>query len=581
MTALAFSVLALLSVGAPSMETINETVGVYRNLEFATYGTKSILLDLYVPRGKIDAAPCIVVIPGGGFMPQGREKFAADAQRFAEAGFAAASIGYRGRPDDPFPAAVHDAKAAVRFLRARAGLYGVDPARIGAFGQSAGGYLAAMLAVTKEQALEGDGGNSGISSVVQSAVSFAGVFDFIERFRETSAMANTAAKLKTNGEWIGAPFSPESALWRQASPYYHVAPGVAPMLLVHCKDDETVAWMQSEHMYEALKAVQPESRLLLLEKGGHSIRNARESETAAWDAAITFFRETLLRPQPELPFVPVIPPTHGDIKYGPFDRNVMDLWLASASGPTPLLVSIHGGGFRGGNKKVSNRLLTACLEAGISVAAITYRLTDEVIAPLPFTDAARAVQYIRFHAAEWNIDPSRIAANGDSAGAGISLWMGLHDDMADPKSEDPVLRQSTRLSCMAVENGQCSYDPRFIRTLIPEAETASHPALEYLFGVNAADIDHLPEEKYRLMEEVAAITHVSADDPPVLLLYNSVADAAVTSRSIGIHHPRFGFALKKKMDGAGIPCEVQCGLAGRGEERDESIMAFLMRELMP
>ncbi len=110
--------------------------------------------------------------------------------------------------------------------------------------------------------------------------------------------------------------------------------------------------------------------------------------------------------------------------------------------------------------------------------------------------------------------------------------------------------------------------------------TWEHPALGYLFGVKPSEIDRLPEEKSRLMGEVAAITHVSQDDPPVLMTYNSAPDEPVTSLRIGIHHPRFGFALKEKLDAAGVPCEVACGYEGRGEERDGLIMAFLTRELL-
>jgi len=148
------------------------------------------------------------------------------------------------------------------------------------------------------------------------------------------------------------------------------------------------------------------------------------------------------------------PPTHPDVKYGPYARNVMDVWLAKSERPTPVLVSIHGGGFSGGNKSVSHSLLAECLRSGISVVAITYRLSGEAKAPAQFLDSARAIQFVRSKAKEWNLDPTRFAATGGSAGAGISLWLGFHDDLADPKSEDPVLRQSTRLTCMFVNNGQ-------------------------------------------------------------------------------------------------------------------------------
>ncbi len=256
---------------------------------------------------------------------------------------------------------------------------------------------------------------------------------------------------------------------------------------------------------------------------------------------------------------PRIPPTHANVKYGPHERNVLDFWQAKSDKPTPVLVSIHGGGFRGGNKSVSGPLLQQCLDEGISVAAITYRFSQHAIAPASFTDSARAVQFIRAKAAEWNVAPARFAATGGSAGAGISLWLGFHGDMADPDSDDPVLRQSTRMSCMFVYNGQTSYDPRFIRELFPESDTYKHSALAQLFGVDLDQLDDLPDEKYRLFEEVSAIPHLSKDDPPVILTYNSALDAPISNQSAGIHHPRFGKALKQRMDALGIQCEVQAG----------------------
>jgi acetyl esterase/lipase len=254
-----------------------------------------------------------------------------------------------------------------------------------------------------------------------------------------------------------------------------------------------------------------------------------------------------------------IPPTHRDVHYGPHQRNLLDFWQASSTRPTPLLASIHGGGFLGGDKSVSPQLLKQCLQAGISVAAITYRFSTQAIAPAPFQDSARAIQFLRSKAKEWNIDPTRIAATGGSAGAGISLWLGFHDDMADPKSEDRVLKESTRLACMVVFDGQTSYDPRFIRDLFPGKDTYKHAALAKLFDVDLNSLDKLPREKYKLFEEVSSINHLGKDDPPALLIYSRPLDTEVTNQGVGIHHALFGKALKEKMDELGIPCEVVAG----------------------
>lgn len=171
------------------------------------------------------------------------------------------------------------------------------------------------------------------------------------------------------------------------------------------------------------------------------------------------------------------------MKYGPHERNVLDLWKAKSDKPTPLVVFIHGGGFRSGSKeKLSATLLEGLLANDISVMAINYRLSPDVSFPAHYMDCVRAIQFARSKAKEWNLDPTRIGSTGGSAGAGTSLWIGFHDDMADPKSSDPVLRESTRLTCMAVTAAQSSYAPRVIKEWIGES-AAKHPALMGFYGL--------------------------------------------------------------------------------------------------
>lgn len=272
-------------------------------------------------------------------------------------------------------------------------------------------------------------------------------------------------------------------------------------------------------------------------------------------------------------------PTHANVKYGPHERNVMDVWLAKSDQPTPVLVSTHGGGFRGGNKSVEPSLLSECLNSGISVVAITYRLSDVAIAPAQHMDSARAIQFIRHNAKEWKLDPKRIAATGGSAGAGLSLWLGFHDDLADPKSNDPVLRQSTHLTCMSVYNGQTSYDPRFIRKLFPDKDTFKHPALSQLFDVDLDNLEKLPKEKYELFELVSAINHLSKDDVPVQLNYASQMDTPITSQGVGIHHPKFAQVLKDKMDPLGIECQIHTGVRRGSDEWTKLTMDFVKKHL--
>lgn len=245
-------------------------------------------------------------------------------------------------------------------------------------------------------------------------------------------------------------------------------------------------------------------------------------------------------------------PTHSNLSYGPSNANKLDFWQVRSKKPAPLFVFIHGGGFRGGSKNsIPPELLTKCLEAGIACASIDYRLSGEAIYPAQMHDSARAIQFIRSNAAKWNIDPNRVAAAGGSAGSGISQWLGFHEDMARPKSDDPVARQSTRLTCVLALNMQSTYDPRQIKNIVPGA-AYNHPALKQLFGLprdwNWLE-DDIDEALDAGLKDVSPITHLTSDDPPVFVFHY---EAARTDGNI--HHPNFGKHLKKAMDKLGIEC---------------------------
>ena len=254
-----------------------------------------------------------------------------------------------------------------------------------------------------------------------------------------------------------------------------------------------------------------------------------------------------------------IKPTHADVAYGPHERNKLDLYLAESKTPTPLVLYIHGGGFRGGDKSsVSPAEVRAFQREGWSVAAINYRFTNVVPAPGQYLDCGRALQFLRHHAKEYNLDPQLVASTGGSAGAGTSLWLAFHDDLAEPKSDDPVARESTRLVCTVVSNGQSSYDPRFAEKAgIPRPNFERHAFFEPFYGIKVADAD--TPEAYKRYEAAAPITYLTKDDPPALLNY-SYQNVDVTSSSdlgLVVHHPKLGIALKEQMDELGIECIVQ------------------------
>ena len=266
-----------------------------------------------------------------------------------------------------------------------------------------------------------------------------------------------------------------------------------------------------------------------------------------------------------------------DMRYGPDTRHVLDVWkvpaLPGRSGPSPLVVFFHGGGFLGGDKSsVPAWLVDRCLAKGIAVASANYRLSTQAPYPAPMLDGVRAIQFLRYQADELGVDPERIAACGNSAGAGIALWVGFRNELADSSNEDPVLRQSSRLKCLGVVGAQTSYDPRFIRQLIG-GRAHEHVALRPLFGVTSHAETDTPRV-HRLYEDSSALNHVSDDDPPVILFYSEPnaplpADARPGQ---GIHHPRFGAALKAMLDPLGVECILRHNDDYRGQEHPEQAM---------
>ena len=274
-------------------------------------------------------------------------------------------------------------------------------------------------------------------------------------------------------------------------------------------------------------------------------------------------------------------PDLANAHYGPHERNILDLWKAKSDTPTPLVVFIHGGGFQAGSKEaLAPALLDGLLKNGISVMAINYRLSPEFHFPAHYMDCARAIQFARNHAKEWNLNAKRVGATGGSAGAGTSLWLGFHDDLADPKNADPILHESTRLTCMAVQGAQSTYDPRVIKEWVGEP-ASKHPALQGFYGLKPDEFDS--DKAYKLYEQASPINYLTSDDPPVMLFYNE-ADRPVRPNAppgAGIHHPIFGRKLKEKMDPLKIECVLkhQTDYQRNGDDPNDDMVKFFVKHL--
>lgn len=217
-------------------------------------------------------------------------------------------------------------------------------------------------------------------------------------------------------------------------------------------------------------------------------------------------------------------PTSSDVSYGPDLRNVLDFWQASGEGPQPLLVYIHGGGWLTGDKSKKGPAIQQFLDKGISFAAINYRLTPEHPLPRPIHDAARAIQFLRSKANDWIIDTKRIVLTGPSAGACTSMWLLLHEDLADPNATDPVLRESTRVCAASVSVGQTSIDPKVIEGWLGP-NVLKHPMIAQAVGEKNIEDVIKGYDLYRdLYVEFSPINHVDSRDPPLFMTCSAEMD---------------------------------------------------------
>ncbi len=259
--------------------------------------------------------------------------------------------------------------------------------------------------------------------------------------------------------------------------------------------------------------------------------------------------------------------------------NVLDFWQAEGEGPRPLLVYIHGGGWIGGDKKQSPARIAKFLEKGISYAAVNYRLTGEAPLPAPVHDAARAIQFIRTKAAEWNIDGNRIALTGGSAGACTSMWILLHDDLADANAKDPVLRESTRVSAAAVAGGQTSIDPKVIEGWLGP-NVLKHRMINMAVGEQtmAGALKNYAQHR-DLYVEFSPYSHLDGNDPPLLMTYGNDMTLPSKSAGHGIHHPVYGLKMKEKADRAGHECHLLIQGVSKSDKYG-SADAFLIDKLL-
>lgn len=268
-------------------------------------------------------------------------------------------------------------------------------------------------------------------------------------------------------------------------------------------------------------------------------------------------------------------------QYGNHERNTFDIWLAESTNPTPLVIYIHGGGFVGGDKSkyYSSEDLVRFLNSGVSVATINYRFLNEppygILASL--NDSKRCLQYIRYHAKKYNIDKTRIACSGGSAGAGTALWLAFSNDMADPANADPVLKESTRLLCAGAFATQSTYDICQWDDIIGLPKDKSPEeilAIGRAFGIKSATRDEI----YHLSEIRAELDFLGKMDrtSPPIFVFNKQAAVVPTNQDELHHHPYHARALKEKAEKVGIEAVVYAPEIGIIDPSGKDLVEFFL-----
>jgi acetyl esterase/lipase len=282
-------VLALFAMSLIVRVSRSEDVTVEENVTYGKGGTTELKLDLARPIGD-GPFPAIVFIHGGGWYQGNRQVYKEEIREAAKRGYVAATISYRLMQFDEdkketttaepiFPAQVHDAKAAIRWLRANAEKYSVDPGRIGVTGASAGGYLSLLIGLTEgEPSLKGDGGDPDQSSRVQAVVNFFGPTDTVTCYKET--VMPWICRL-----FMGGTPQERPKTYKTASPITYVGSDDPPVLTLHGDQDALVPLSQAKMLDEKMKEAGADHTLIVFEGEGHGFGsdNQRRAMQAMWD----------------------------------------------------------------------------------------------------------------------------------------------------------------------------------------------------------------------------------------------------------------------------------------------------------
>jgi len=565
----------------------------FENLHYGDHERQ--VLDFYQAKSA-RPTPVLFYIHGGGWV-SGDKALVGNVTPYLNAGISVVSINYRYswqaqlagvKPPVEWP--IRDAARALQFVRNKAKEWNLDKRRIGASGGSAGACSSLWLAYhpdlvdrksadpvaresTRLWCAAVDGAQTSLDPVQLKEWTpnsrYGGhAFGFMDpndlKTRDTR-FAEFLAHREEVLPWI-----------KEYSPYEHVTTDDPPVYLNYTAPP-ALGQEQKDPTHTANYGVKLQEKCRQV---GALCELAYPGASDVKYAKSTAYLIDTLKGWP----LPPMKPTAAEVRYGPHERNVLDFYQAKSDKPTPLLFFIHGGGWLNGDKH-SMGSPTPYLNAGISVVSINYRYTSQagdVKPPVkaPLDDAARALQFVRSKAKEWNLDKERIAASGGSAGACSSLWLAYHPDLADPKSSDPLARESTRLWCAAVNGPQTTLDPQQMKEWTPNSRYGGHA-----FGFNADPVkkttqfDEFLAGREKILPWIAEYSPyalVTKDDPQVYLSFSTPPNLGQDEKD-PTHSANFGVKLQEHCREVGVGCELV--YPGAPDVKHPSIDKFIIDAL--
>ena len=240
---------------------------------------------------------------------------------------------------------------------------------------------------------------------------------------------------------------------------------------------------------------------------------------------------------------------HQHLAYGKHKRQFLHLWLPAKKQPTPLLVHFHGGGFISGDirNKTSSRTAARLNASGIAYADVEYRLLPQTLLTDILRDCARAIQFLRHHSNQYRLDSAKVAAYGESAGAGASLWLATRDDLANAQSRDPVLRQSSRILAAGGSGVQATYDvAQWPQILGLPPDKTPYWGMMQRFKKRMS-----PDTFLQLRRDSDMLAHLDKEDPPLHF--------SPGKQGRGVHSHLFVKALQKRAAEIGADLTIQGG----------------------